>query len=530
MDATCNSFVPQPPPPPSLPSFSTSNQPTLSESPLKANNSPSTLFKKVEKVDESVINESSTHIENICNETDYKPAPSTGLTTLQNCDEQIPSISRKKSDSNHEQMKDANSPKASSEHSSKPSRLQRAFSAHSLTLPSLRKSSKSSKSKGRNSISGESGEIEDSNPHKNDGAASTLRDASLWRLPGMMSTLKKKKGNSSQLEAGVVSKPDIPPKPADIGKSSQLQFSTMPSERNLPPLPSFHSSQRDLPPIPKSSFPSNSGIVSAASVYNKPNVGTCSHTNESMPENTAGKTSSKSSLEVSPSQSLASVANTAINTNVGPVTLTVSNMLKLYSKMFPLRFRCLQGYCSETSDVNISTGDIHDLHSVKQTNAVTIKDKDGTTYHIPLKAQMMFGLIFKQSSDSDEGLGGYTFTTISEVTSLSTLPKVICSTTAVKSNDDRFCVEENEIFVVCQVQRSMFKGKKGLKVFSLLSKSARVLPEDCSGEFSTNPSLVRMKLTDILDYVTNPFPSRAVMYPMTDSALTTQDYPGISKH
>ena len=424
---------------------------------------------------------------------------------------------------------DTESPKPKTEHSSRPSRLQRAFSAHSLTLPSLRKSAKASKSRktdGRNSIIGlpaENTDVPESSDKQN--CNGNLREASLWRLPGI-NTLKKKKSNSAEYNSRA--KPAVPPKPTDVGLDSSPQLRISVNEHDLPPLPSLPSAKRELPPIPttQSSLFDNA----MTTLCNDANLGidsACS-SEENIFEHASGD---KVFKKVSPAPSASSLSLTSSPNNHldnQSTTLTVNDMLKFYSQKYPLRFRVLQGYCSETSDVNLSTGDIHDLHSVKQTNAVTIRDEDGITYHIPVDAQMMFGLIFNLSSNCDEGLSGYCFKTISEITSLSTLPKVICATNAVESNDARIRVEENEVFVVCQVQRSMFKGKKGLKVFSLLSKSAKVLPEDCAGSFSTNPSLVRMHLPDTLDYVTNPFPSLAVMYPMSDNTTLSQDIPGNS--
>ena len=56
------------------------------------------------------------------------------------------------------------------------------------------------------------------------------------------------------------------------------------------------------------------------------------------------------------------------------------------------------------------------------------------------------------------------------------------------------------------------KSKKMLKVFSLQSKQEILLSEDCPALFSTESSLVKMLLADILEYVSKPFPCGAMLH------------------
>ena len=77
------------------------------------------------------------------------------------------------------------------------------------------------------------------------------------------------------------------------------------------------------------------------------------------------------------------------------------------------------------------------------------------------------------------------------------------------------------------VHRTAFKKtKKGLKVFSLSTGSSRVLPDECQGCFSTKPSLVRVGLPELLERIGDVFPTCAVLYPTTDQANLSADFPG----
>ncbi len=207
---------------------------------------------------------------------------------------------------------------------------------------------------------------------------------------------------------------------------------------------------------------------------------------------------------------------------------TIGEVVSTYAYALPVCVRILQGYCSDTTEVNISTDDIYNIHSVQHIKKVLVKDENGMTHRISLDAPLKIGVIYNPRGDYEESLNGYNFKNISEVTSMPVLPKLISSTQAVGSAEEKNSVSEGEIFVVKNVNRSMFKGKKGLKVFSLTTRSNKVLFDDCPGHFSTKPSLVRVDLPELLDVVGDVFPSSAVIYPTTDdvSRMSSSDFPG----
>ena len=239
----------------------------------------------------------------------------------------------------------------------------------------------------------------------------------------------------------------------------------------------------------------------------------------SSTKETNSVSSSKSSLTPTP-------ANTHDEQHTEEVqSYTVSDIINTYSYALPVRVRILQGYCSDTTEVNISTDDIYNIHSAQHVKKIMVKDEDGMTHCISIDAPVKIGLIYNPDNDLDKSLNGYVFKTVSEITTLPNLPKLICAQQTVSTGDDKNSVTEGEIFVVKSIHRSMFKGKKGLKVYSLATKSSKVLLEDCQGSFSTSPSLVRMGLTELLEGVGEVFPSRAVIYP-TSNESKTSDFPG----
>lgn len=207
---------------------------------------------------------------------------------------------------------------------------------------------------------------------------------------------------------------------------------------------------------------------------------------------------------------------------------TIGEIVNTYSYALPVCVKILQGYCSDTTEVNISTEDVYNIHSVQHMRKLMVKDEDGMTHRVSLEAPVKMGLVFNPKNDSDESLNGYSFKTVADMTSLPVLPKVVSATQRVNCGDEKNSVSEGEVFVVRQVQRSVFKGKKGLKMFSLLTNSIKVLSDDCPGNFSTKPSLVKMDLPDLLEKVADLFPSCCIIYPTTDNASHKADFPGIS--
>lgn len=56
------------------------------------------------------------------------------------------------------------------------------------------------------------------------------------------------------------------------------------------------------------------------------------------------------------------------------------------------------------------------------------------------------------------------------------------------------------------------KSKKMLKVFSLRTKEEILLAEDCNALFSTQSTLVKMVLADLLEHVHKPIPCGAMIH------------------
>ena len=166
-----------------------------------------------------------------------------------------------------------------------------------------------------------------------------------------------------------------------------------------------------------------------------------------------------------------------------------------------------RGYRGQTPELTICNADVYNVHFLKHREVICIRDKVGHVYSVPLNTSVQFGLLYKQ-----EGKSANTpiFQKVSDIWGLKQLPKVVRATGAWEGSDKESSVKENEILVIKRVHRPMFRGKS-LEVFSLSTKSTKVLPSDCKGIFSTDPSLIPLYLPEIVEHIPDPFPCQAVM-------------------
>ena len=68
------------------------------------------------------------------------------------------------------------------------------------------------------------------------------------------------------------------------------------------------------------------------------------------------------------------------------------------------------------------------------------------------------------------------------------------------------------IIILLQVHKTKFKNKRSLKVYSITHNMEKSLPEECCGNFSTQPYHNRILIGDLVEHSPEPFPCAAVIY------------------
>jgi len=203
------------------------------------------------------------------------------------------------------------------------------------------------------------------------------------------------------------------------------------------------------------------------------------------------------------------------NVKVLPVeaecSLTLKELADNHSKSFPVQVKIVQGFYGETNRETFYNNETFNIVCPKREEVLVIRDDNQRHYSVPLSSAIQFSLLYTPDGmKHEEAIRGQTFKKVADIVELEMPPKVVCATKACSG------VNKNEVFVIRGVHKPRMKGKKVLKVFSLLTHSKKTLPHDCTGDFSTDPSLIRMYPADIrasLHYLKQSiFPCDAKLY------------------
>lgn len=159
------------------------------------------------------------------------------------------------------------------------------------------------------------------------------------------------------------------------------------------------------------------------------------------------------------------------------------------------------GYYGRNSDVEISNGETLHVHLRKTREIVTALDSASNFFGIPINSGCRFSLI--QNVSYPTAVRRYE--SVRKLASAVPMPKVVSCTRAWSNGST--VLQEGEILVV-----KGNIGNDGLEVLSLRYRVKKILLFCCEAEFSTDPSLTSMYLSDIIDHVSDPFPSKALIH------------------
>lgn len=200
-------------------------------------------------------------------------------------------------------------------------------------------------------------------------------------------------------------------------------------------------------------------------------------------------------------------------TTVSPTTrakaLSLQELVEKYSQSFPLQIKVVHGYSGQTHQLTLSSGDYYNIHFVKHQEVVSMNDKLGFNYTIPINTSFQFGIVY--SEDNQRALETQNFEKVADLLMLSPLPKVACATRDVKGSDDKSSIVADEILVIKRVIRPKLR-KKLLEVLSLKTQNTKSLPLDCEGHFTLNPRRNLIYLLELVRCIPGAFPCEALMF------------------
>jgi len=301
-----------------------------------------------------------------------------------------------------------------------------------------------------------------------------------------------------EMSAPKLQAPPLPPRVTGVTRPGLPPFGIQ-LPPDLPPRPSKSQSSVDArgnrpPELPPRQRKEVELVVNNASPMSK------THTEHIMPLSDLGKVQSDPQME----------------------SLTLSEFGDKYSKLLPRRVRVTKGFYGGTFEGTLSAQEVMDVLFVKNEKVFIAQTKSGSVYSIPMGSAIQLSLLYNPHKRDKEAMDGFTFKTVANLVAVSPQPPpVVCATRTYQCGNEKSSVVENEVLVVEKVFTS--KGKKLLQVFSLHTNTEKMLESECSGHFSTKPSLICMYLTAVLQHVKEASQFQALLHFPGTLARTIKD-------
>lgn len=175
--------------------------------------------------------------------------------------------------------------------------------------------------------------------------------------------------------------------------------------------------------------------------------------------------------------------------------MTLYELDQQYSSSLPLVIMSISGYYGRNSDIQLSNLEMIYVHLRKTTDVVTVLGDSRLS--IPINSGYRFSLI--QQSEA------YFYNGVKKLAKATPVPKVVSCMKAWSKGST--VLEENELLVL-----KGYEGDKKLQAFSISSNTTKTLPFACNVQFTTDPNLVPMYLSDIIAHVPDPFPCKVLIH------------------
>ena len=164
-----------------------------------------------------------------------------------------------------------------------------------------------------------------------------------------------------------------------------------------------------------------------------------------------------------------------------------------------------KGYHGGDERHSVATDDVYNVHFVKRTKVVVLRDRRGATFNVPLNSAVQFAPVFNPNNNQKEAMQGLSFEKVSDIMAQNTLPKVVRAMKPHIKIDPKATIEQFEVFIIQRVV-SVGVRRKVLQVYSMTCNQEKLLPSDSVGGFTTEPQLTYIYLPDIIEHFLNDFP------------------------
>ena len=189
--------------------------------------------------------------------------------------------------------------------------------------------------------------------------------------------------------------------------------------------------------------------------------------------------------------------------------ISLLELVRQYQTSLPIHVRVQVGRGKGgTPDADHLT--IQHVRYQEVVGAITL---EGIPLDLPLCTNMRFSILYDPTQDLKAAIKGFLFRGVPTLVSTSPRPPVVWVREGWR--DAEGCgVDKDEILL----PRKYRPEQEGLAVYSLGTRSEKLLPLACTAVFSTNASHTMLHLCDIVAYAPNAFPCKACI--IKDSSAT----------
>lgn len=168
----------------------------------------------------------------------------------------------------------------------------------------------------------------------------------------------------------------------------------------------------------------------------------------------------------------------------------------------PVKIRVYTGFNGASEKSTIREGELLNLHFMKSSQSVNVLAGENGQMVVPINSGIEFGVIYNIEGDYRKAYQGYQFETVSQMMSMSFLPKVVCTKSSYSTSSHESSVEANDILIVQDIVT--MHQVRYLSCLKVQTNETKLLPESCSCCFSTSPYEVTLLLHQIVEHLQLP--------------------------
>ena len=182
-----------------------------------------------------------------------------------------------------------------------------------------------------------------------------------------------------------------------------------------------------------------------------------------------------------------------------PVPL--SDFMRNYK--LPQKVRVYAGFNEGREKSRIYEGEQLYLHYQKHSQAVLISVGQTAPMMVPVNSGVEFGVIYNPEGDYNKAYQGYQFETVGQLLASPVPPSVVCVKRPWSGGSHESTINSNDVLLIKEiVQRSY--GPTYLSCLNLKTGEQKMLPETCTGFFTTYPYEACLYLHQIVEHLHLP--------------------------